>query len=613
MGLPNMDELSFTDSELDHHVRNALKAAIQGDCDFYNQLVAVIHHKEALVTEEVALLVTCLKAMIGAVSCVHIVHHRSLLAAILSMSLWDYGTDVMDALVELLIALASSNGDYVDICLEMLVMNFMPSPAAQSARGLSKKIQVLDRVHSTLEDISNLVPLTPLRLQNLVRDKMPPIYMKEHVIMIYAENIMRLESGVMGELVGSTGLVALMEKLIEFDVEISWEDIVQDDFHKGMFDIEVEDLENHADDIVHDGDELTRDVLIQRFLSTNLSAQKLDSLMVLTFEYLKSCSEGGRLVQVFETLLQSFQKTTLTAYKSKFAQFIMFYACSLDPENCGKMFASTLIDIYVSGLNHEWRMSAVAYLASYLARAKFIPVSFVAAMLERVVSCCFLYCKNQNGNINPKAHKLFYAGCQAIMYVLCFRMNQLLVIPRLKSQLLLMRIDNILGHHLSPLQVCLPSIVEEFLLLVKENRIFSLPETVVEHGLLESEHSRIFGGIKRLDMFFPFDPCLLRKCDSYIRPNYVYWSMVRSTYYEDDEVEGTSDEDVAEAYECGNGMNIPDDRSKGGEDSDGDEFDSRLDKMSITPRDSSHKFGGRMQRFTQMPSKIRPSTSPESL
>lgn len=29
MGVPDMDEPSFTDSELDYHVRNALKAAIQ--------------------------------------------------------------------------------------------------------------------------------------------------------------------------------------------------------------------------------------------------------------------------------------------------------------------------------------------------------------------------------------------------------------------------------------------------------------------------------------------------------------------------------------------------------------------------------------------------------
>lgn len=91
--------------------------------------------------------------------------------------------------------------------------------------------------------------------------------------------------------------------------------------------------------------------------------------------------------------------------------------------------------------------------------------------------------------------------------------------------------------------------------------------------------------------------------------------MVRSTYDEDDG-EGTSDEDVAEAYVGGNGMSIPDDgsaRSYDEGDSDADEFAYSLDKMSITPRDSSNKFGGRMQRFVQMPSKIRPSASPESL
>lgn len=77
---------------------------------------------------------TCLKAVTAAVSCIHIVHHRSLLAAvshstfcsnvelfrpvscciflnslspvqILGMSLWDYGTDVMDAMVGLLVSL----------------------------------------------------------------------------------------------------------------------------------------------------------------------------------------------------------------------------------------------------------------------------------------------------------------------------------------------------------------------------------------------------------------------------------------------------------------------------------------------------------------------------
>lgn len=76
--------------------------------------------------------------------------------------------------------------------------------------------------------------------------------------------------------------------------------------------------------------------------------------------------------------------------------------------------------------------------------------------------------------------------------------------------------------------------------------------------------------------------------------------MVRSSYDE----EGTSDEDVADAYDREDGMSIPDEEDF---DDDADEFSPGFEKMSITPRDSSHRFGGRM------PSKIRPSMSPESL
>ncbi|KAL6552211.1 hypothetical protein OROGR_008365 [Orobanche gracilis] len=658
MGVPEMDELNFTDSELDYHVRSALIAAVQGDYNFYNQLLGVIHHKERLVAEEVALLVTCLKAIIGAVFCININHHRSLLAAIFGMSLWNYGTDVMDALVELLISLASSSADYVDLCLEMLVLNFMPPSTHAShfldllkqPRGLAKKIQVLDRVHSTLKDIANVVPLSPLRLEKIMSDRMPNIHTKEPLqfVVMYVENMLRLQSGPMGDLVGSTILVVLVDRLIELDVDIAWDDILQDDFNKDIFDMELEDLEGHADHVeqdcnevdmdkchgeffkengvfhmesdkcshnlllseamIHQNIELTREAFIQNFLRGNLAAEKLDNLMVLTFEHLKSCLENGRLVQVFEILLQSFQTTVLTAYKAKFTQFVMFYACSLDPENCGEMFANALLNIFISSLFREWslRMSAVAYLASYLARARFVPVSFVAAMLESLVNWCFLYCKNHDGDINPESHKVFYAGCQAIMYVLCFRMRQMVAVPRLKSQLVFMHIKAILEHPLKPLQVCLPSIVEEFQRLVKANHVYSPPQSYVDFGLLELEHSRAFGGMERLDMFFPFDPCLLRKCDRYVRPNYIYWSMVKSTYDEDDR-NSTSDDDVA-----GNGMGNQDDGDDE-ENSDADEFYCSLDKMSITPRDSSSKFGGRKQKFVQMPSKIRPSTSPESL
>jgi len=169
---------------------------------------------------------------------------------------------------------------------------------------------------------------------------------------------------------------------------------------------------------------------------------------------------------------------------------------------------------------------------------------------------------------------------------------------------------------LNPLKVCLPSIVEEFLRQAKAARLFTVSETFVFNDLLESELSRAFGGMERLDMFFPFDPCLLKKSDRFIRPNFVFWSMVRTTY--DDDEEGSSEEDVFEDFTGRSGENVVDDAMAASyeeHDLDLDEFDYSMTKMSITPKNSlNYRFGGELHRGAmQMPSRIRPSTSPESL
>ncbi|XP_039031354.1 uncharacterized protein LOC120166026 [Hibiscus syriacus] len=87
--------------------------------------------------------------------------------------------------------------------------------------------------------------------------------------------------------------------------------------------------------------------LSSKSLVGNNIVELLDNLLVLTVEHLESCEREGRLAKVFETLLQSFQITVLSAYKSKFAQFVIFYACALYPENCGMKFATMLVKLFV--------------------------------------------------------------------------------------------------------------------------------------------------------------------------------------------------------------------------------------------------------------------------
>lgn len=89
--------------------------------------------------------------------------------------------------------------------------------------------------------------------------------------------------------------------------------------------------------------------------------------------------------------------------------------------------------------------------------------------------------------------------------------------------------------------------------------------------------------------------------------------MVRSTYENDDEDGAPSDEDDVKFSGRLNRMEIYDDDEAS--DHDLDEFDCSLNKMSITPKNPpTLTFDSDLRgRYMQMPSRIRPSTSPESL
>ncbi|XP_033146280.1 RNA polymerase I-specific transcription initiation factor RRN3 isoform X1 [Brassica rapa] len=592
-------------------VRNALASVQNGESDRYEELVQSMQIIKGADHAVWADLVTILNALSGSVACIDIIHHRKLLSSVFGMSLWDLKPHVMEALVGLLISLAATSGKYLDSCLNMLIGHFIPPrwviDRLSQRRVIDQKTDVLSQVHGAILKITLLVPLAPSRLLPMLAQQMPKINKKDNVslfslvtfssrwhklsrscfivlqvVVIYVENLFKLESSPIGQVGSSMIFMMVMERLRDLDLEIDWDDILQDDSSRGMFDMELEDAMNEGEENTSGG---------------NVVFESLDKLMVISFDHLESCNLDGRLDQVFEKLFGAFENFILNTYKSKVSQFLMFYACSLDPENCGVKFASKLMDIFLSSNKpRPTRMSAVAYLASYLARGKFLPVSYVATMLKRLVDECADYCRTCNDDIRPEAHQIFYSGCQAIMYVLCFRMRSILNVPLFRSQL--RPLESILMHRLNPLMVCLPSVVAEFLKQAKAGGMFVVSDAFIFDDLLESELSRAFGGPERLDTFFPFDSCLLKSSNSYISPNFIYWSMVRPTYEEDDD-----DEEDAEIIVNG-------DEESDEEEEEGD-LDYSMNKMSITPK---HSFKNKMERdrLLKMPSMIRPSISPQS-
>ncbi|CAI8614564.1 unnamed protein product [Vicia faba] len=613
--LHTMEETEISDLQLIYYVRDALLEVTDGR-ENYEEIVRYLQPKRNLNSHVAAQIVATLKALAGAVFYIDSVHHGDLIFALERMNLWNLATsykyydatDIMDALVELIVSLAASKGMFIDWCLERLVRHFTAPKRVidflKNEDGFDRKNKVLSRVHAALKQISDLVPLAPMRLTPIVIQNIPKRYdVTEHEIVMYVENMLKLESGAIGEIVGSTMLPALVDKLIELDVEIGWDGKMQEDA-KCIFEMELfEDIAEFADDDEKYYSSMCASELLNRNnLQCNKVVEKIDSLIVLTFLHLESCQSSGRLTEVFDILLASFKRTVLNTYKSKFTQFVMFYACALDPERCGVKFAMVLIDMFESQLNPPiTRMSAVAYLASYLSRAKFLSFALVADIIQSLVHSCFAYCKKlHDSDMNPEAHQVFYSGCQAIMYILCFHMKSLMDVPRLKIKLIKMPMLQLWEHKLNPLKVCLPSVVEEFLKQAKAARLFMSAELFVFEDLLECDLSKAFGGMDRLDMFFPFDPCLLKKSESFIRPHFVRWSRVKTTYGDEEESDSGS-EASDDNFVDRNANDMIDDDMVGSVGA-GRDFDPDLNKMSITPKSFKYRFKEQMERGRSLPS-----------
>ncbi|KAH7421980.1 hypothetical protein KP509_13G084500 [Ceratopteris richardii] len=559
--------------------------------------------------------------------------HSELLSYILGMSLWVHSAETSNSLVEFVVNLASVNGGCVAQCLDMLVRNFLPPSCGLPAfvdffsrravaKGMSKetlmqkkvdhmnrKESVLDCVHSALQRISDFVPITSMHLHRIVLQRMPHRIIDKEWNALYMENMLRLEQAAKSEFLKSQMLLAVVDRLIEIDVEIRWEDIVKEDDCNKVFvlDMEFDEALDDNEACVGPGSEAQHAAGISQHsaggsLTLCAVADKMDVLMDMTLQHLQRCAEAGRIEQVFNILMTSFQSTILDTYKSKFTQFLIFYMCSQSPLTLSEKFTSLLCEILTSSQRApNTRMSAAAYLASFLARARYVPLCIVSSCLRRMVEWCISYTPRQaekvSLTVDTGVHGVLYSACQAIMYVLCFKMRALLDDSVERATLCKLPLNDLLRHSLNPLKLCLPSVVEEFLKQATAAGLVDRSLSTEVNKNISALVSNSFGGINRLDMFFPFDPYLLRRSDRFIRPSFLFWSMVQSLDDDvsDSDFEGNraktethSSPDISQKPQQSlDSDSMEDDDSVIEDDEDLDEFEISMNRMSLTPRDYS--------------------------
>ncbi|KAL6758121.1 RNA polymerase I-specific transcription initiation factor RRN3-domain-containing protein, partial [Haematococcus lacustris] len=349
------------------------------------------------------------------------------------------------------------------------------------------------------------------------------------------------------------------------------------------------------------------------------TANKLDSLMELAFAHLATrCDQAGGLQAVWEVLLAIFERSILNTHRSKFSQYLVFFMCYRHPEPC----ARTFIDFHLSRLHDDrqapiTRTACAAYLASFLARAAFVTPQQVLHALSQLTQFCHTYCRGVGSGlrqvpstgsivlaIGPGAgagaqgsadaansltttHQVLYASVQALLYVLCYHLGPMMTRATLRTahgpsapgaglespstpaaaaaaschvadsvkRLVREGIMPLLSHWLQPLNVCLPSVVLEF------------KRQLVAHGVadvtaLDLQDRALTHSQRPLEMFFPFDPFLLRRSSRFLelKLSYVRWRQGHPQAAPSSaRLQGDSDDEEVEEAEVGQAKQVEDD------------------------------------------------------
>lgn len=160
--------------------------------------------------------------------------------------------------------------------------------------------------------------------------------------------------------------------------------------------------------------------------------EKLDAMLRLVFQYIHDFAQqnpGERLRILFDVLLNIFDRTILPTHKLRCTQFLWFYACSLDPsfpELFMGLLVSKLFDVSAPSVI---RVSAAAYLGSFISRSKYLSMSSVRTCLKLLHGWAYAYV--EANEVGPKQadvdkYAVFYSAVQAVIYVFCFRWRQLM-------------------------------------------------------------------------------------------------------------------------------------------------------------------------------------------
>ena len=336
------------------------------------------------------------------------------------------------------------------------------------------------------------------------------------------------------------------------------EDLDQDDSdncsNDGNEGSDTESIETNSDDLDLDSDDdfnITPVSMDFKDLLVKLDTS-MDLVMGMVSMRLKEDHE------FFQELLIIFDSLILSTYRLRCVQFLYFYITSLQnsfADDFMGLLAGKILDFSQPTVT---RIAASSYLASFVARAKFVDQASAKACIRLLNQCALKYIDSYNGGLVTRKtignHGIFYSIVQAIIYLFCFRWKQLIDMEsKGKLPIELASFQRVLTCKLCPFKVCSQHIIEEFARITHSyNMLYCYPfmssdmripspNEILEKNEMEKLNSKLV--LERLELFFPFDPLNLPVTKHRITDIYQEWEDNNDQYAIDEldqQLSGTS-------------------------------------------------------------------------
>ncbi|KAL1860643.1 hypothetical protein VTK73DRAFT_7227 [Phialemonium thermophilum] len=500
------------------------------------------------------------------------------------------------AYVQFLATLSSAQGSYMVHVLSMMVDKFSETRAPRPIPGYSDVTRetMRQRLHLGLRYILGLFPGARPILLNLIATKFPYSEDSKKVHMAYVDNLLRLREY-------SPDPRDIMElitsKVVKLDVEMQLDLEDMDDETTAAVMLQLrssesegpthdEDDSDESDTESVASDESDPDDQFVRVLNIKNRVEKLDGLLdalFATYDPYFADPDSAEAITCYEDILSDFSNIVLPTYKSRHSQFLVFYFAQKS-KHLTEMFVGTLFNIaFESTRPSIVKQSAVAYLASFVARGARVDTEQV-----RTIACTLLnYMDYHRANYEPdcrgpdlRRYSQFYALSQGLLYLFCFRWRDLVDLERSSPTIdrddptsflgqdlqwidsFRSRLQNNIYSRLNPLKVCSPVIVAEFAKLahhlglmyvyprLESNKSIQLAQFVggsysTGGALRDTGYDPQNDKWSHLDPYCPFDPYQLPLSRRRLHEaeTYIPWTSIPGLNRDEDD---ESDDGVAD-------------------------------------------------------------------